>query len=132
MRAVAHLCALILLIPQALVLSAFTILDRLTAGRTLGRFFTNALDILAFVFGWRGLLVLLAVLAIAIAGFPRSSRPVAAAIVALFAVFSTIVLMTHGGAPGTVDEAMFYAPALIAAVLAGWVVYAELRRPRVA
>jgi hypothetical protein len=117
MRVVAHLCAIILLIPQVLAATAFAILHHLTAGRTIGSFFAHAFDILDLFFGWRGLVVILAILVLAGAGFSAKWRPVAAWCVVAIAILSAVLLLVLIGAPPSVDGWMFFLPGVIAIAL---------------
>jgi len=121
-RAAAHLAAIVLLVPQTLVLAAFAALDHLTSERTIGAFFTSALELLDLLFGWGGLAIVVAVLLLIGAGFHRKSRPIAAVCLVAFAVVSTIVLIVQLPSPRTPDTFLFFFPALLSMALSVWTI----------
>lgn len=116
MRALAHVCAIVLLIPQVLAATAFAILDYLTAGH----FFSSLFTILDLFIGWRGLVMLLAILVVLGAGFSDRWRRVAAWCVIAVAIASAVVLVMHIGAPPSVEGWLFFLPGVIAIALSVW------------
>jgi len=124
MRTLAHIAAIILLIPQVLAATAFAVLDHLTSGHTLGSFFENGFELLAVLFSWRGLVLLLAFVLLIVAGFSAKSRPWAAGIVVVIAIISAVVLVMHVGGPPSIEGWLFFVPGVIALALELWAIYA--------
>jgi hypothetical protein len=119
MRAVLHLCAIVLALPQLVFATIFLLLDHLTAGGTLGSVFTRALDLLDFVFTWGGLAVLAGLLVLIGAGFSTRWRPFAAAVVATLVVASATTLILVVG----VDDVLIFLPGLISLGVSVWLMW---------
>lgn len=130
MRALAHLLAMALLIPQALIFAAAALLDHVTAsGRFLG-FLSSALDTLNLMFGWGGLAVLLVTALIAGCGFSDRWRPIASLILLLFDIYTAAYVLVWFGVNTVSDSAFFLLPATLAALLCVWVIRHEVLRRR--
>jgi hypothetical protein len=112
MRGLLHVLAILLALPQALVCAAFLLLGHLTGGRTLGSLFMRALNALYLFFGWGGLIGIIALLALVVAGFDARSRRWAAGIVAAIVLASTAMLLVE-----QIYEWALYVPGLFALVL---------------
>lgn len=127
MRAVAHLGAVLLLVPQALVWAAFVLLDHLTAGGSLGSLVENAFDVLNVLFGWGGLALIVAFVSLIAAAFHPRSRFVAAVVVIVFAIYSSVELMRSLGTSQLADAWPWFLPAVVAVALEAWNVHREMR-----
>jgi hypothetical protein len=112
MRGLLHVLAILLAMPQVLVCAAFLLLGHLTGGRTLGSLFMRALNALYLFFGWGGLVGIIAMLALIVAGYDARSRRWAAGIVAAIVLASTAMLLFE-----QIYEWALYVPGLFALVL---------------
>jgi hypothetical protein len=120
MRALAHLFALILILPQLLLVAAVETLGHVLAGGTLRSLLMNVLDAINLLFGWGGLAAIAGVLLLAGAGCFPSSRPAAAICVIALALGSTIDLTVRMGVQHALRESLLFLPALIAIGLSAW------------
>ena len=117
MRPLAHFLAVILLIPQMLVFTAFVILGHITGGHTLGSFFERAFDLLNILFGWGGLAVIVTTIVILAAGFSERWRPIAAGVLIALAAGTTIWLAVQLWPPAELWDLLVFAPAVLSVAL---------------
>jgi hypothetical protein len=124
MRPLVHFVAVILLVPQLLLFTAFVILGHIIGGRTFGSFFNRSLDVLDTLFGWGGLAVIVVTVAVLVAGFSNQWRPFAAGLLIFLAVGTTVWLLVQLWPPTELGQLLLFAPAAFATVLS-----ASLLRP---
>lgn len=125
MRALLHVCAIVLALPQVLLCALFLLIGHVTGGRTLGSLFVRVLETMYVLFSWGGLLAVLAFLLILGAGFHARARRVAAGIVALLVLASGVMLVAQGGG---IDPLIFL-PGLISLGVSVWLVASAERIP---
>lgn len=126
MRVLAHLLAMALLIPQALIFAAAALLDHVTAsGRFLG-FLNSALDTLNLLFGWGGLAVLVVIALIAGCGFSDRWRLIASLLVLVIDIYTAAYVLVWFEVSSISDSAFFLLPGTLAALLCIWVIRQEV------
>ena len=123
MRALAHLCAMLLALPQILLATAFLLLYHVTGGRSVGSFFLRVLDVLYAIFTWGGLIALAVFVTLAVCAFFDRARPLAALAVALFVIASGIALVLS--VPFTWSDTWLLVPGAVSLALCSLIV----RRP---
>lgn len=121
MRAAAHLFALVVLVPQALVFAAITLLKHVTKERTFFAFLGSSLDALDLLFGWGGAAVLVAVAALIAAAFSERFRPFAAAGLLAANLYSAVSIAIWLELTSIGDGAFFFTPAVLSAAACVWV-----------
>src|SRR5262245_34603046 len=114
MRPLVHLIAVILLVPQLMVFTAFVILGHITGGHTLGSFFKRSFDVLDTLFGWGGLVVIVLMITILAAGFSNQWRPFASAAMIVLALGTTIWLVAQLWPLTDLWDLTLFAPAALA------------------
>ena len=124
-RPLLHLCAIALAAPQVLLFTAFALLGHLTSGRTLGSLFMRALETLDALLGWAGALLLAAIVLLIAAGFARTLRPFASAVVILAVICTTIGLIVQTGAP-ELSQLFIFIPGLLALALSALVLKLDI------
>jgi hypothetical protein len=115
-----HLLALALAVPQVLLCTAFVLLDHVTARRTLGSFFLRTLDLLNALFGWAGVVLLVATLLLIAGGFSTRYRQLASGVVILVVVGTTIGLFALAGS-FELDQLFIFIPGLFGIALSALV-----------
>ena len=130
MRVLAHLLAMVLLIPQALIFAAAALLDHVTATGTFLGFLKSSLDTLDLLFGWGGVAVLLTAALLAGSGFSDRSRPIASLIVLLIDIYTAAYVLVWFGVNTVSDSAFFLLPGTLAALLCVWVIRQDVIRER--
>jgi|GEM_PF-2087074 len=120
MRVLAHLFAVILILPQLLLVAAVETLGHVIAGGTLRSLLMNVMDLIDLMFGWGGLAAIVGVLLLAGAGFFPGARPAAAICVIALALGSTADLTVRMGVQHALRESVLFLPALIAVGLSAW------------
>ena len=121
MRGLLHVLAILLALPQLLVCALFLLLGHVTAGGTLGSLFARLLDALYVLFTWGGLLALIGLVILVVAGFITRTRRAASAAVAALIIASTVALFVQLGATIANDPLIFlpgFAALLLSATLA--------------
>ncbi len=96
MRALLHLLAIVLALPQVLLCGLVLLLGHMTGGGTLGNLFLRTLEVLDALFTWGGLLALLVLVALMVAAFDARWRRWAAGVVAAIVVASAVLLVVQG------------------------------------
>jgi hypothetical protein len=123
MRIAAYFAGWLLALPGLLFAIAVLALNRAIALANL------------FAIGWEMLVVLayglplagLAALVICILGFFRMGRVIGSGALLVAALGTLAVIFESTGPPKGIDEALFFAPTVVAAVLAGWLLQADTR-----
>ncbi len=120
MRSFAHICAIVLLLPQVLLASLLALAGYVATERTVWSILTNAWAVMGYVFGWLGLAVVIGGLGLIIAGFTRRFRVVASWIVIAIAAYSGVALCRRMGLSLALESWWFFVPALAAIGISGW------------
>jgi hypothetical protein len=122
-RIAAYFTGWLLALPGLLFAIAVLALNRVIV---LANLFSIGWEMLiAFAYGLP--LAGLAALVVCIFGFFRTGRAIGAGALLVAALGTLAVIFESTGAPKGVDEALFFAPTVVAAVLAGWLLQAETR-----
>ena len=127
MRPLAHLVAVILLIPQLMVFSAALVLGHITGGRTLGSLIGRAFGVVDALLGWGGVAVVALAGAVLAAGFSRQWRPFASALMILLALSTTVWLLVWLVPLSDFWDLVLFAPASLAVVLSASLLRADAR-----
>jgi hypothetical protein len=123
MRIAAYFAGWLLALPGLLLAAAVLALHRAIA---LGNLFAIAWEALvAFAHGLP--LAALAALVVCILGFFRMGRVIGAGMLLVGALGTLAVILEATGSPKGIDEALFFAPTIAAAAIAGWLLQAENR-----
>ena len=123
MRIAAYFIGWLLALPGLLFATAVLALNRAIA---LSNLFAIGWEMLiAFAYGLP--LAGLAALVVCILGFFRMGRTIGAGALLVAALGTLAVVFESTGPPKGIDEALFFAPTVMAAVLAGWLLQAETR-----
>lgn len=130
MRTLAHLLAMVLLIPQALIFAAAALLDHVTATGTFSGFLSSAFDTLNLMIGWGGLGVLLVAALIAGCGFSDRWRPIASLLVLVFDIYSAAYVLLWFQVSTVGDSVFFLLPGTLAALLCVWIIRQDVLRRR--
>jgi len=126
MRIVAHLLSIVLIIPQALIFASVTLLQHVTATRTLQGILMTTLDTLNVLFGWGGL-AMIAILGLIIgSGFSDKWRVVAASCVLGVDIYTAAYLLLWMKVSTIGDGIFFSAPGALAATLCIWVIRRDM------
>jgi len=120
MRSFAHLCAVVLMVPQLLLFAIFAVLEHITGGRTLGSLFTRGLDVLAALFGWAGALIVVTTVALLAAGFSARTRVYASAFIVALWLFTTVSIAMQFGEQFSADQLFLFVPGVVGAGISGW------------
>lgn len=123
MRAFAHICAILLLLPQVILATAFTMFGYLVQGGG----FTHMMQVLSVLFGWGGLSIVIGAFLLFLAGFFPRARPVAAIVLVVIAVVSSLALIRSFGPPSELGHLAFFIPALFAVTLASGVAHRDFQ-----
>ena len=126
MRAFAHVVACLLLVPQALLFAAIKLVEHVTRTKTLLGLLETTIDTLDALLGWYGLAALIVAILLLAAGFSATWRPVASICLLAADIYSAVVLVTWMEVSSFGDAAFFLAPGIIAAVIWGWLVRADV------
>jgi hypothetical protein len=97
MRTVLHILAVFLALPQVLLCALFLAIGHVTGGRTLGSLLVRVVDAAYVLFTWGGLVAIVAFAVVLGAGFSARWRRVAAGVVALVVLATTVMLGRVGG-----------------------------------
>ena len=123
MRIAAYFAGWLLALPGLLLAAAVLALHRAIA---LGNLFAIVWEALvAFAYGLP--LAGLAALVVCILGFFRMGRMIGAGGLLVATLGTLAVILEATGSPKGIDEALYFAPTVAAAVLAGWLLQAETR-----
>jgi len=128
MRILAYLSAIALLVPQALLFAAATLLDHVTATGTFLGLLNSALDTLDLLFGWGGLAVVLMTLLLIGIGFSDRWRPVASLFVLVLDSYTAVYVLLWFGVDTVGDSAFFLLPGVLAALLCVWLIRQDVIR----
>jgi len=130
MRPLLHLLSIVLVLPSVLLASAFIILGRAIAARSLlgvlGQLLADAL----WLIPWGLIAACIVILLIAAGGFYVQTRRLAGFCVALLGVGSTVVVLTFTVSHSnfSVGQLPFFVPAGVASCIGFW--FAVIERPR--
>jgi hypothetical protein len=116
MRGLLHVLAILLALPQLLLSLAFLLLGHVTSGGTLGSLAKRMLDVVFALFTWAGLLAIVLLLILMIAGYDARTRRAAAALVAALIIASAVLLIVQLGPP-PLDALLLFVPGLFALVI---------------
>ena len=123
MRIAAYFAGWLLALPGILLAAAILAVHRAVA---LGNLFAIAWEALvAFAYGLP--LAGLAAIVVCILGLFRMGRVIGAGMLLVGALGTLAVILEATGSPKGVDEALFLAPTVAAAAIAGWLLQAENR-----
>lgn len=113
MRALLHVAAMLLLLPQLFVAAAIGALDQATSGANLIEFFRRVLVMLYALLTWAGLAMIVGLVLLFAAGFHEKTRPIASAIVVLLAIGSALYIVSQDVLASWTDV-FWFVPGLIA------------------
>ncbi len=125
MRIAAYFAGWLLALPGLVLAAGVLMIGRAIRIGNLARILWEALE--AFAYGLP--LIVLAAFVIAILGFFRVGRLVGGGLLLLASLASIAIILDAFGSPTDLGEALYLAPAAIAAVVGGALVNAESRAP---
>ena len=121
-RALAHVVACLLFVPQALLFAAIKLLDHVTHTGTLLGMLKTTVDVLDALLGWYGLAAIVVTGVLLGAGFSNTWRPVASTCLLAADVYTAAVLVSWMEVSSVADAAFFLAPGVIAAAICVWLI----------
>lgn len=113
---------MLLIVPQVLIFATIKTVEHVLAPRSLLGFLSNALDMLALLFGWGGLAAIVTIAVLAGLGFSERWRPFAASFVLLTNVYTAVRVLIWAQFSSAGDFAFFLLPSAIAASLSIWLI----------
>jgi hypothetical protein len=130
MRTVAHLLAMVLLVPQTLIFAAAALLDHVAATGTFFGFLSSALDTLDLMFGWGGFAVFVVTVLVAGCGFSNRWRPVASLLVLVFDIYTAAYVLMWFQVSTVGDSVFFLLPGTLAVLLCVLIIRQDVTRGR--
>lgn len=125
MRQVTYFLSLLCSLPCVVFALGILALDHVIATKNVFKILYHFL----LAFGWGVPALALVLVCFLASGFFPQSRLVASVLILLLDVAAVIVILASPATPKTFSEALFLAPAVISAALAGFLLHAEFVQP---
>ncbi len=128
MRTLLYLIALLLLMPQLLIVATIKTVAHLTTRGTLGGLFTASWNLLDLLLGWGGLAAIAIAIALFVAGSIPLPRFIASLALLLTAAYTSFVLVMFMESSSIADAIFFLTPGAVAIAAFVWLIRKEWPR----